>query len=60
MSIIDGLCLYVIAEAKNIASDFTRQVRDVLEFYCNTFSEREKRQNAKVQKFKDAVCATEN
>ena len=42
-----------------------KQVHSVLELlgtgiYCNTFSERGRKQNAEVQRFKEAVCVLEN
>ena len=54
-----------MAEAAHFDGHFTEQVSDVLEtlgtgVFCNTFSERGKRQNEEVQRFKEAVHAKEN
>ena len=49
----------------DIDGGFTRQVSDVLDvlgtgMYCNTFSNREKKQIAEVQKFKEVIGVLEN
>ena len=55
----------IMAEAAHFDGHFIEQVSDVLEtigtgVFCNTFSERGKRQNEEVQRFKEAVHAKEN
>ena len=54
-----------MAEAAHVHRCFTKQVSDALDIlgtgvYCNTFSERGKRQNEEVRRFKEAVHAKEN
>ena len=51
--------------AESSHADASRQIHDVLdllgtEIYCNTFSERGKKQNVEVRRFKESVCAQEN
>lgn len=51
---------YAMAQAMNVDGGFTKQVSDVLDIlgtgvYYITFSNRGRRQNAEVQKFKEAV-----
>ena len=54
-----------MAEAAHVDRCFTKQVSGALDIlgtgvYCNTFSERGKRQNEEVRRFKEAVHAKEN
>ena len=54
-----------MAEAAHFNKHYTEQVSDVLEtletgVFCNTYSERGKRQNEEVRRFKEAVHAQEN
>ena len=55
----------IMPEAAHVDRCFTKQVSDALDIlwtgvYCNTFSERGKRQNEEVRRFKEAVHAKEN
>lgn len=54
-----------MAESSHVDASFVKQVHDVLDMlgtgiYCITFSERGKKQNAEVQRFKEAICLQEN
>ena len=54
-----------MAESSLASDSSVKQVNDVLDLlgtgvHCNTFSERGKRQNLELQRFKEAICTQEN